>query len=72
MFSTLKVEKTKNSYVLYPTKFASSTQIHKKIIGAPNQPIETKKISKKVWLVQKYKGAKNSNGGHPTEIAGSI
>jgi hypothetical protein len=34
-------------YGIYPTKFASSTQKHKKIIKTPNQPIEIKKISNK-------------------------
>jgi hypothetical protein len=28
---------------IYPTKFASSTQQHKKVIETPNQPIEIKK-----------------------------
>jgi hypothetical protein len=34
-------------YGIYPTKFASSTQQHKKVIETPNQPIEIKKISNK-------------------------
>jgi hypothetical protein len=39
IFITSKVKKTK----IHPTKFASSTQNHKKIIQTPNQPIEIKK-----------------------------
>jgi hypothetical protein len=41
------VKKTKNAFGIYPKKFASSTQNHKKIIKTPNQPIEIKKISNK-------------------------
>jgi hypothetical protein len=37
--------------VIYPTEFAGSTQNKKKIIETLNQPIETKKFSKKVFLV---------------------
>jgi hypothetical protein len=43
-FNTSKVKKTKiHMGGIYPTKFASSTQNHKKIIETPNQPIEIKK-----------------------------
>jgi hypothetical protein len=45
IFNTLKVKK--NTYGIYPTKFASSTQKHKKVIDSPNQPIEIRKISNK-------------------------
>jgi hypothetical protein len=38
----LKSEKNKDTYGIYPTKFASSTQKHKKVIETPNQPIEIK------------------------------
>jgi hypothetical protein len=40
-------KKNKDTYGIYPTKFASSTQQHKKFIETPNQPIEIKKISSK-------------------------
>jgi hypothetical protein len=43
-----KWKKNKDTYGIYPTKFASSTQKHKKVIETSNQPIEIKKkISKK-------------------------
>jgi hypothetical protein len=45
IFNTPKVEKNKDTD---PTKFASSTQKHKKVIETPNQPIEIKKISNKI------------------------
>jgi hypothetical protein len=38
-------KKNQDTYEIYPTKFASSTQNHKKVIETPNQPIEIKKIS---------------------------
>jgi hypothetical protein len=44
-FNTPKVNKTK--IYMGPTKFASSTQKHKKVIETPNQPIEIKKNSNK-------------------------
>jgi hypothetical protein len=47
IFNTSKVKKNKDTYGIYPTKFASSTQKHKKVIETPNQPIEIKKISNK-------------------------
>jgi hypothetical protein len=47
IFNTPKVKKNKDTYGIYPTKFASSTQNHKKVIETPNQPIEIKKISNK-------------------------
>jgi hypothetical protein len=37
----------KQRYGIYPTKFASSTQKHKKVIVTPNQPIHIKKFSNK-------------------------
>jgi predicted nucleic acid-binding protein len=40
-------QKNKDTYGIYPTKFASSNQQHKKVIEKPNQPIEIKKISNK-------------------------
>jgi hypothetical protein len=40
-------KKPKNTYGTYPTKFASSTQKHKKAIKTPNKPIDIKKISNK-------------------------
>jgi hypothetical protein len=42
-----KGQQNKDTYRIYPTKFASSTQKHKKVIKTPNQPIEIKKISNK-------------------------
>jgi hypothetical protein len=57
------VKKNKDTYGIYPTTFANSTQNHKKIIETPNQPIELKKSQIKVCLVpHKCKGAKNSYG----------
>jgi hypothetical protein len=47
IFNTSKVKKKKDTYGIYPTIFASSTQKYKKIIETPNQPIEIKKISNK-------------------------
>jgi hypothetical protein len=44
IFNTPKVKKNKDTYGIYPTKFASSTQKHKKVIETPNQPIEMKII----------------------------
>jgi hypothetical protein len=41
------VKKNKDTYAIYPTMFATSTQKHKKIIETPNQPIEIKKILNK-------------------------
>jgi hypothetical protein len=38
IFNTPKVKKKKDTYEIYPTKFASSTQKHKKVIETPNQP----------------------------------
>jgi hypothetical protein len=66
------VKKNKDAYGIYPTKFASSTQQHKKVIETPNQPIEIKKSQIKVCLVfQKWKEGKSSYGSYPTEFAGS-
>jgi hypothetical protein len=48
MFNTPKVKKNKHTYGIYPTKFASSTQKHNKVIETPNQPIEIKKSQIKV------------------------
>jgi hypothetical protein len=42
IFNTSKVKKNKNTFEIYPIKFAGSTKNHKKIIETPNQPIETK------------------------------
>jgi hypothetical protein len=47
IFNTPKVKKNKDTYGIYPTKFASLTQKHKKVIETPNQPIEIKKIANK-------------------------
>jgi hypothetical protein len=38
--------KEKDTYGIYPTKFASSTQKHKKVIETPNLPIRTKNFPK--------------------------
>jgi hypothetical protein len=38
IFNTPKVKKkNKDTYGIYPTKFASTTQKHKKVIKTPNQ-----------------------------------
>jgi hypothetical protein len=47
IFNTSKVKKHKDTYGIYPTKFASSTQKHQKVIETPNQPFEIKKNSNK-------------------------
>jgi hypothetical protein len=48
IFNTSKVKKERYIWDgIHPTKFASSTQKHKKIIETLNQPIELKKISNK-------------------------
>jgi hypothetical protein len=51
IFNTPKVKKYKETYGIYATKFASSTQKHKKVNETPNQPIEIKKSQIKVCLV---------------------
>jgi hypothetical protein len=43
----LKSAKNKDTYGIYPTMFANSTQNPNKIIETPNQPIEIKKYSNK-------------------------
>jgi hypothetical protein len=69
---TSKFKKTKNSYWICTTKFAGSTQNHKKIIETRNQLIKTKFFSKKLCLVpQKCKGAEIMYGSYPIEFAGS-
>jgi hypothetical protein len=50
-----KWKKNKDTYGIYPTKFASSTQKHKKVIQTPNQSIEIKKISKKSMFSTKWR-----------------
>jgi hypothetical protein len=47
IFNTPKVKKNKDTYGIYPKKFANSTQKQKKVIETPNQPIEITKISNK-------------------------
>jgi hypothetical protein len=71
IFNSPKMKKNKDTYGIYPIKFASSTQKNKKVIGTPNQPFEIKKISNKSIVLQKCKGAKNSYGSYPMEFAGS-
>jgi hypothetical protein len=44
------VKKTKMH--IYPTKFASSTQKHKKVFETPNQPIKIKIISNKSYPME--------------------
>jgi hypothetical protein len=46
-----KWKKNKDSYGIYPTKSASSTQKHKKVIETPNQPIKTKIFLRKLCFV---------------------
>jgi hypothetical protein len=50
-----KSEKNKDTCRIYPTKFESSAQKHKKVIETPNQPIEIKKISNKSIFRKKAK-----------------
>jgi hypothetical protein len=50
IFNTPKVKKNKDTYGIYPTMFASSTQNPKKIIETPNKPIKTKTFPKKLCL----------------------
>jgi hypothetical protein len=58
-----KSEKNKVTYGIYPTKFAISTQKHKKVVETPNQQIEIKKKQITICLVlQKWKEGKNSYG----------
>jgi hypothetical protein len=67
IYITSKVKKNRDTYGIYPTKFATWTQKHKKIIEPPNQPIEIKKSQIKVCLVlQNWKEGKNSHGSYPT------
>jgi hypothetical protein len=47
IFNTSKEKENKDTYRIYQTKFASSTQKHKKVIQTPNQPIEIKNITNK-------------------------
>jgi hypothetical protein len=47
MVRTLKRKGAKNSFEDYPTKFAGSTQNHKKIIATPNHPSITNIFPKK-------------------------
>jgi cellulose biosynthesis protein BcsQ len=47
IFNVPKVKKNKDTYGIYPTKFASSIQKHKKVIETSNQQIKVKKISNK-------------------------
>jgi hypothetical protein len=50
----------KGTYGIHPTKFASSTQKHKKVIETPNQPIEIKKNSNKsMFSTSKVKRRQN-------------
>jgi hypothetical protein len=66
------VNKNKDTYGIYTTKLANSTQKHKKVIETPNQPIGFKKISNKsMFSTSKVKKGKNSYEGYPTECAGS-
>jgi hypothetical protein len=50
IFFTSKMKKTKNSYEIYPTEFAGSTQNNKKDIRTPNLPIKMKIFSKKKYV----------------------
>jgi hypothetical protein len=51
-----KSEKKQRYIWNYLTKFASTTQKHKKVIETPNQPIEIKKISNKsMFSISKVK-----------------
>jgi hypothetical protein len=51
---------------IYPTKFANSTQKHKKVIETPNQPIEIKTISnKRIFSTSKVKRRQKFGWGLP-------
>jgi hypothetical protein len=56
IFNTPKVKK--DTYGFYPTKFASITQKHKKVIETQNQPIKIKKILKKLSEHQIYQSGR--------------
>jgi hypothetical protein len=65
-----KSEKNNDTYGIYPTKFSSSTQQHKKVIETPYQPIEIKKISnKRMFSTSKVKRRQKFAWG--TEFPGS-
>jgi hypothetical protein len=71
-FVWILLQSTKKVYGIYPTKFASLTQKHKKVIETPNQPIEIKKIAKKnMFSILKVKRRQKFVWGYPTEFAGS-
>jgi hypothetical protein len=56
IFNNPKVKKTKIHNGIYPTKFASSTQKHKKVIETPNQKISEHHIyqSRRKFFQKKY------------------
>jgi hypothetical protein len=67
IFNTSKVKKNKDTYGIYLTKFADSTQNDKKNYR------NTKSTNRnKTTVLQKRKEDKNSYGGYQTEFAGSI
>jgi hypothetical protein len=69
IFNTPKVKKNKDTYGFYPTKFASSTQKHKKVIETPNSPIEIKKISNKsMFSTSKVKRRQKFVWGLPDKV----
>jgi hypothetical protein len=72
IFNTTKVKKNKDTYRIYPKKFASSTQKNKKVIETPIQPIEIKKISNKsMFSTSKVKIRQKFVWGYRTEFGGS-
>jgi hypothetical protein len=76
IYNTPPVKKKKDTYGIYPTKFASSTQQHKKVNETPNQPIEIKKIlNKRMFSTLKVKRRQKLvwelAGENPTKLAGS-
>jgi hypothetical protein len=47
-----KWKKNKETYGIYPTKFASSTKKSSEVIETPNQPIENKISNKSMFSTQ--------------------
>jgi hypothetical protein len=69
IFNTAKVKKNKDTYGIYPTNFASSTQKHKKVIETPNQPIEIQKIyNKSMFSASKMKRRQKFVWGLPDGV----
>jgi hypothetical protein len=65
-----KVKKNKNTYGIYPTKFASSIQ-KQSYRNTKSTNRNKKKLIKVCLVLQKWKEGKNSYGGYPTEFESS-